>query len=137
MPSKVLLEKRKNLLESNKNSPELFLSKGFVNILQFIDYEQLLALVQDPNCFEIKIDLTTLLNSVTGILNSCQNNLELKAKIEELKLDYDTSKMETQDGSATQRTNIINTITKDIIDEFKQIHKMCKMSTDEFYDSGK
>ncbi|XQP55181.1 MAG: DEAD/DEAH box helicase [Mycoplasmoidaceae bacterium] len=137
MPSKVLLEKRKNLLELNKNSPELFLSKGFVNILKFIDYEQLLVFVQDPNSFEIKLDLNILLNSMTGLLNACQNNLELKAKIEELKLDYDTSKIDTQNGTDSQKTNIVNGITKDIIDEFKQIHKMCKMSTDEFYDSGK
>lgn len=137
MPSKVLQEKRKNLLELNKNSQELFLSKGFVNILKFISYEQLLAFAQDPNSFEIKVDLTELLNSTTNTLSMCQTNLELKNKIEELKIDYDTSKIDVQNGTDTQRKNIVNAIGKDIIDEFKQIHKMCKLSTDEFYDSGK
>lgn len=137
MPSKVLQEKRKNLLELNKNSQELFLSKGFVNILKFIDYQELLNFAQDPNIFETKIDLTNLLNTTTGLLKACQTNLDLKAKIEELKLDYDTSKIDAQNGTENQRNNIINNIGKDIIDEFKQIHKMCKLSTDEFYDSGK
>ncbi|MCQ3915001.1 MAG: hypothetical protein MJ201_04555 [Mycoplasmoidaceae bacterium] len=137
MPSKVLQEKRKNLLELNKNSQELFLSKGFVNILKFISYEQLLAFAQDPNSFEIKVDLTELLNSTTNTLSMCQTNLELKNKIEELKIDYDTTKIDVQNGTDTQRKNIVNAIGKDIIDEFKQIHKMCKLSTDEFYDSGK
>ncbi len=137
MISKVLQEKRKNLLELNKNSGELFLSKGFINILKFIDHEQLLNFVQDPNSFETKIDLTNLLNSTTAALNGCQTNVELKAKIEELKLDYDTSKIDVQNGTQAQRTNIINNISKGIIDEFKQIHKMCKLATEEFYDSGK
>ncbi|MCQ2956853.1 MAG: hypothetical protein MJ233_03305 [Mycoplasmoidaceae bacterium] len=137
MISKVLQEKRKNLLELNKNSLEMFLSKGFINILQFVDREQLINFAQDPNTFEIKIDLQIILDATTGVLNSCQTNYDLKAKIEELKLDYDTSKIDTQNGTQAQRISIINTITKDIVSEFKEIHKMCKLATDEFYDSGK
>ncbi|MBQ0045861.1 MAG: DUF4011 domain-containing protein [Mycoplasma sp.] len=137
MKSKVLQEKRKNLLELNKNSQELFLSKGFVNILKFVDYDLLMTFAQDPNMFEAKIDLSQLLNQTTAVLEACQTNLELKNKIDELKLDYDTSKIDLKNGTEKQRTSIINTISKDIIDEFKQIHKMCKLSTDEFYDSGK
>lgn len=137
MPSKVLQEKRKNLLELNKNSSELFLSKGFVNVLKFVDYDLLTSFAQDPNVFEVKIDLSQLLNHTTAVLEGCQTNLELKNKIEELKIDYDTNKIDLQNGSDKQRTTIINSITKSFIDEFKQIHKMCKLSTDEFYDSGK
>lgn len=137
MQSRVLQEKRKNLLELNKNSQELFLAKGFINILKFIDYNQLINFAQDHNAFEIKIELTNLLNTTTSLLESCQTAIDLKAKIEELKIDYDTSKIQLQNPSANQKTNIINNITKTIINEFKEIHKMCKTSTQEFYDSGK
>ena len=137
MTSKVLQEKRKNLLELNKNSQELFMSKGFVNILKFVDYQQLLSFAQDPQAFEIKLDLTNLLNSTLGQLKMCQNNLELKDKIEQLKIDYDTSKIDLQNGTEAQKNSIINAIVKSIIDEFKQIYKMCKLSAEEFYDSGK
>ena len=137
MISKVLQEKRKNLLELNKNSPELFLAKGFINILKFVDQETLTNFIQDPNAFELKIDCNQILNSTISALQGCQNNLELDAKIKELKIDYDTSKLDLQNGTSSQRETIINNIGKSILAEFKQIHKMSKDAADEFYDSGK
>ena len=65
MTSKVLEEKRKNLLELNKNSQEMFLAKGFINICKFVDKEQIFNFAQDPNIFEININLNDLLNKTT------------------------------------------------------------------------
>lgn len=137
MISKVLLEKRKSLLEMNKNSQELFLTKGYINILNFVDYDTLINFVQDKNAIELRISAESTVEKTLSILRCCQTSLELKDKIEELKLDYDTSKIDAENGNQHQRDTIISTIGKNIINEFKNLAKYHKASLDEFYDSGK
>ena len=55
MDKTILLEKRKNLIDQNKNSPEIYLKNDFLNILNIVDYDELIKFIFDENKTKINI----------------------------------------------------------------------------------
>lgn len=82
MDKTVLLEKRKNLLNQNKNSNEIFLSRKFINIIQLIDEETLKNFFFNSSVNHIQINKTNIINEIKEKIESIDNLNKLKEFVE-------------------------------------------------------
>jgi hypothetical protein len=87
MDKSVLLEKRKNLLSSSKNAPELFLNNHFIDLTELFDEHELLNFIENKAISELRIDKTALANKITSIINDTTDHNSLIEALHLLKVN--------------------------------------------------
>lgn len=138
MAKEVLKQKRKNLLNINKNGPEIFMNRNFVDLYKFFTNEEIVDFIENKSLYEIKINKMDILNKISGMLTNSQT-------IEELQLIADkyffSIKIEIPDdlkgNFITYRNQIVKKLVKERGNEIDLLFKYSKSAAKEYYESSK
>ncbi|MDR0739928.1 MAG: ATP-binding protein [Mycoplasmataceae bacterium] len=128
MDQTVLLEKRKNLLDSGKNTSELFLNNHFIDLSQLFNELELIDFIESTAITQLKVNKNELVNKVTTVINNAKDSEELSAAL--VSLHFNKSK------SIEDKTKLIKDVVNyklELIDELLEYSLKAKL---EYYDTS-
>jgi hypothetical protein len=128
MDKSVLLEKRKNLLASSKNAPELFLNAHFVDLPQLLNENDLLNFIENQGITELKINKTELSNKITAIVNDAFETNNLVDALQTLKV--------ANNFNSQNKEKIITDIINQKLDLIELLLDYSLKAKLEYYDSS-
>jgi hypothetical protein len=119
MDKSVLLEKRKNLITSNKGAVELFLNSGFIDALTLFSYDELLNFVENTATSELVINKTAMLEHIKTVITDIKDTNDIDKALNLLGFtdfkynkDSDLEKIKTNliTKLGSTRTNVLQSL---------------------------